>query len=315
VSFSPEKRWYQIGWVLIPASGLTCAPADRVADHPPAPNQAPAIVLAHRPDPMPTPDAQPAGPKSLGDFNMTFYYLIVEGEPGPRSPVPRPAPLVASSDGSAGSDGSAAAGSDGSDGSDGSGTLAAAAPEPPVDPDQQLVPIYEGGTCNVLAEVTYAYFTELVMQGSGQLKDGRIVNVFGQCTCPQTSSCFQVAKASKWGLAGTGWPLSPYRTVAVDPKVVPLGSLLYIPALDGLRMPGPPPIGGFVHDGCVVADDTGGHVRGKQVDLFVGRRAYWLGLARRGGSHEWARHVEIFDGTGRCTRRGGKVSRSAAGSI
>jgi 3D (Asp-Asp-Asp) domain-containing protein len=325
-----EKHWYRIGWALLPAAGLTCAPADRPADRaPPAPAPAPSVVIAHRPEPMPTPDV-PAGPKSLGDFKMTFYYLIVEGEPGPRSPVARPAPLVATagsvgsagSDGSDGADGTDAgvgsagpAGSAGSDGSDGSGTLASAAPEPQVDPDQQMVPIYEGGTCNVLAEVTYAYFTELVMQGSGQLKDGRIINVFGQCTCPQTSSCFQVAKASKWGLAGTGWPLSPYRTVAVDPKVVPLGSLLYIPALDGLRMPGPPPIGGFVHDGCVVADDTGGAVHGKQVDLFVGRRAYWLGLARRGGSHEWARHVQIFDGTGRCTRQGGKVSRSAAGSI
>jgi 3D (Asp-Asp-Asp) domain-containing protein len=309
VTSTPEKippqgsRWYRVGWALIPAAGLACRPADRT----PQPHPMVAVSRAERPDPLPAPVATDAGlpePKSLGDFQMTFYYLIVEGEVGPKA--------VAKADAATVDAGAPAASND--QVADGSDTLAATAPEPVVDPDAVMVPIYEGGTCNVLAEVNHRFFAELALQGSGQLKDGRILNVFGHCDCP-ASSCFQVANASKWGLAGTGRPLSPYRTVAVDPKVVPLGSLLYIPALDGLRMPGPPPIGGFIHDGCVVADDTGGNVGGKQVDLFVGRRAYWKGLARRGGSHAWARHVQVFDGTGRCTRRGGQVSRSAAGSI
>ncbi|HTJ44329.1 MAG TPA: 3D domain-containing protein [Kofleriaceae bacterium] len=261
---------------------------------------------APAPDRDTTPDAGVPQPKAMGDFEMTFYYLIVEGETGPGTRVGGWKPQV---DAGVPETDQVAAGSEGSD-----ETLAAAAPEPPVDPDLEMVPIYEGGTCNVIAEVTHRFFAELALQGSGQLKDGRVLNVFGHCDCP-TSSCFQVAKTSKWGLAGTGRALSPYRTVAVDPKVVPLGSLLYIPVLDGLRMPGPPPTGGFIHDGCVVADDTGGNVQGKQVDLFVGRRAYWLALGRHGGSHTWARHVQVFDGTGRCTRRGGQVSRSAAGSI
>src|SRR6185312_14970076 len=104
------------------------------------------------------------------------------------------------------------------------------APAPAPDPEDAMVSIYDGKTCAVIAEVTHRYFAELALQGSGQLKDGRIVNVFGHCDCGGVSSCFQVAKSSKWGLAGSGRPLSPYRTVAVDPKVVPIGALLYIPA-------------------------------------------------------------------------------------
>ena len=84
---------------------------------------------------------------------------------------------------------------------------------------------------------------------------------------------------NQWGTAGSGQPLQPFRTVAVDPKVVKLGSLLYVPLLEGRTMPGRAPWGGFVHDGCVVADDTGGHIDGNQLDLFVGRKAYFLGLS------------------------------------
>src|SRR5688572_28522127 len=116
-------------------------------------------------------------------------------------------------------------------------------------------------------------------------------------------------------MGGSGQPLEPFRTVAVDPKRIKLGSLLYIPILDGVRMPGRSPVGGFIHDGCVVAGDTGGGIQGAQLDLFVARRAYVQGLARRGGSHGWMKKIDVVDGSTRCTRKGGKVSRSAAASI
>ena len=71
------------------------------------------------------------------------------------------------------------------------------------------------------------------------------------------------------------------------------------------------PWGGFVHDGCVVADDTGGGIDGNQLDLFVGRRGYYLGVSGKGGSHAWAKHVPVFDGTKICERKGRKVARKA----
>ena len=106
--------------------------------------------------------------------------------------------------------------------------------------------------------------------------------------------------------------LQPFRTVAVDRNLIKLGSLLYVPDLEGRTMPGRKPLGGFVHDGCVMADDTGGGIIGNQLDLFVGRKAYFYGLASRGGSHAWARNTPVFDGTGICERKGRKISKRAA---
>jgi 3D (Asp-Asp-Asp) domain-containing protein len=48
-----------------------------------------------------------------------------------------------------------------------------------------------------------------------------------------------------------------YRSIAVDPRVIPLGSRVYIPA--------------YRHDGYggwFVARDTGGAIRGRHVDVY-----------------------------------------------
>ncbi len=290
---SAMRRAWRFALALVPATAAACQVADSAEAAPaPAPIVAPAIVVPAITVPAIAAADAPGDKPALGDFQMTFYYLIAEQEvPSRRHKKAEASEL----------------------GDDGE-TLAAIAPSAP-DPQDDRVTIYEAKSCASLAEVSRRYAAELLLQGSGQLNDGRVLNVWGNCSCPR-SPCFQVATdRSKWGLAGTGRALSPFRTVAVDPKVVPLGTLLYIPELDGLRMPGREPIGGFIHDGCVVADDTGGGVKGKQVDLFVGRKAYWQGLARRGGSHAWARHITVYPGAGKCTRAGGRVSRSAAAGM
>jgi len=64
-------------------------------------------------------------------------------------------------------------------------------------------------------------------------------------------------------LAGVGFapgpalPLHPYQSVAVDPRVIPLGSRVYIPAYrnDG-------------YGGWFVAQDTGGAIGGRHVDVY-----------------------------------------------
>jgi 3D (Asp-Asp-Asp) domain-containing protein len=175
------------------------------------------------------------------------------------------------------------------------------------------VSLYETRTCNVLAEVDREFAKSLALQGTGKLKDGRLLNVASQnhCDCDR-KPCFHVVEGQVWGTAGTGRPLAPFRTVAVDPKLIKLGSLLYVPLLEGRTMPGRAPWGGFVHDGCVVADDTGGGIKGYQIDLFVGRRGHFLGMSGSGGSHAWARHVEVFDGAKRCQRKGRRIGRKSA---
>jgi 3D (Asp-Asp-Asp) domain-containing protein len=187
--------------------------------------------------------------------------------------------------------------------SDDEAELAAIAPD-------DKVTLFGPNKCEPIADVSKEFASQVALQGTGKLHDGRVVNIAGACNC-RHSPCFNVT-STQWGTAGSGKSLQPFRTVAVDPKVVKLGTLLYVPLLEGRRMPGRAPWGGYVHDGCVIADDTGGHIAGNRLDLFVGRKAYFLGLSGSGGSHAWARHVPVFDGTGICERKGRQVGRKAA---
>lgn len=228
-------------------------------------------------------------PKELGKFDITFYYVIGEDEAA--RAAAQKAAKVANDNQEAGDAEAAQA-----------DLAAITAP--------QMVTIYESKSCVPIAEVTRDFAMQLQLQGTGKLRDGRVVNIWGSCGC-ERSPCFKVIN-SQWGTSGSGRPLQPFRTVAVDRNLVKLGSLLYVPLLEGRTMPGRPPWGGFVHDGCVVADDTGGGITGNQLDLFVGRKGYFLGLSGSRGSHAWARHVAVYDGSRVCERKGRKVGRKSA---
>ena len=57
------------------------------------------------------------------------------------------------------------------------------------------------------------------------------------------------------------------NTVAVDPTVVPLGTALYVPELDGMPRD---PEGTSRHDGCFIAQDKGLEVKGQHLGIFTG---------------------------------------------
>lgn len=168
------------------------------------------------------------------------------------------------------------------------------------------VTLYDKG-CKPIAEVDPAFAKQLDIQGTGKLADGRVLNTSGLCKCPN-SPCFMEIKAT-WAIGANG-RLAPFRSVAIDTRLIELGSLLYIPELAGKRMPGKAPWGGYVHDGCVVADDRGGGIRGKELDLFVAKKGYSTALYHR----TRLKQVTVFDGTGWCERRDGRI-RKVAGAI
>ena len=58
--------------------------------------------------------------------------------------------------------------------------------------------------------------------------------------------------------------------VAVDPKVIPLGSKLYIESIDG-----------FASYGYATAEDTGGAIKGNRIDLFYNSNAEANRFGRR----------------------------------
>lgn len=272
------SRIKQIAPIAPAVLGLSCEPG-----HAENAKQLPATTVEIGPvveAPAPSNDQEL---RVLGRFDMTFYYVAGEADSIARASKKK---HKAANDNA-------------------QTELASVTPVA-----EESVTLYHGKSCTPIADVSKEFAAQLSMQGTGKLKDGRILNVWGPCGCAH-SPCFKVTE-TKWGTGGTGRALQPYRTVAVDPSVVKLGSLLYVPALDGKTMPGREPWGGFIHDGCVVADDTGGGIKGQQLDLFVGRKSSVDLLSRKGGSHAWARNQPIYDGSSRCERNGRRVGRKSA---
>lgn len=271
------------GAVIAPlAFALGCQAQANVSEAPPP---APKAVVTETPVDATVADE---GPKKLGLFSITFYYVVGEEEVVAKAQ----AKARAENDNTVEAEAEAEA------------ELATIAPPEPVT-------LYSKASCEPIAEVSREFAQQLRIQGTGRLKDGRVLNIWGHCDC-ETSPCYKVIR-QQWGTAGSGRPLHPFRTVAVDPRLIKLGSLLYVPLLEGRVMPGRPPWGGFVHDGCLVADDTGGGIKDHQLDLFVGKRAWFWGMSASGspGSHAWARHVPVFDGSKICERKGRKVARKS----
>lgn len=133
-------------------------------------------------------------------------------------------------------------------------------------------------SCNVLTSVPAGFASAIKLEGTGRLTDGRVLNYAGSCGCPTSPCYFEVDAEHPWGTGVQNRALAPFRSVAVDKSVVSYGSKIYIEALDGVTMPGEAPWGGFVHDGCVSADDTGSAIIGKHLDFFSARKADYLTL-------------------------------------
>lgn len=74
---------------------------------------------------------------------------------------------------------------------------------------------------------------------------------------------------SGYGLGVRNYRLQPYRTIAVDPAVIPIGTVLFVPALRGRSMV--LPNGDRVtHDGYFFAGDKGSAITGNHIDVFTG---------------------------------------------
>ena len=130
-------------------------------------------------------------------------------------------------------------------------------------------------TCGAIAQVPRAFFETLCVQGSGSLARGGTVSFAKRScacaeTCPRTGQkiCYDALDAAKfpYGRGAAGTPIMPLVTVAADPTVLPLGTPIYIPELDGVPVPNGEPL-----DGCFLVEDRGSKVQGDHVDIFTGR--------------------------------------------
>ncbi len=114
----------------------------------------------------------------------------------------------------------------------------------------------------VVAQVGAKFLAGLKMEGTGRFLDGRVLNFHGRIDgeirwrwCPDTAP---------YGYGLEDYVLKPFKSVAVDPKVVPIPSKIYIPAAVGARLPD-----GTTHDGYFEAVDIGAAIQDKRIDMFT----------------------------------------------
>ena len=105
------------------------------------------------------------------------------------------------------------------------------------------------------------------------------VSVTYYCTCQRC--CGKAPDHPAYGITASGTRATPYRTVAVDPSVIPLGADVLVDYGDGAGLR------------RYRAEDTGGAVKGNHIDLCVGNHAEALQLGRRTATVYWVDHEEV----------------------
>ena len=128
---------------------------------------------------------------------------------------------------------------------------------------------------------------EAALQGSVSVKDGNksTAYIFVDANGPEQTNCDAwlgnlsegIKTATRrarfmtvnyaLGCGVRNIPLVPYRTIAVDPSVIPLESVLYAPELRGIRFEYDGK--SYTHDGYLFAGDRGGAIRGMHIDVFM----------------------------------------------
>lgn len=123
--------------------------------------------------------------------------------------------------------------------------------------------------CQPIKDVPRAFYQAACVQGSGSLASGGTVSFAKRdCACaevcPRTNQkiCFDALDKTSfpWGRGAAGVPITPLRSIAADTSVLPMGTVVYLPELDGIEG----------SDGCFVVEDRGSRVQGDHVDIFTG---------------------------------------------
>jgi 3D (Asp-Asp-Asp) domain-containing protein len=120
---------------------------------------------------------------------------------------------------------------------------------------------------NIIARVSKRFLKTLKMEGTGRLLDGRVVNFKSSRRHRDGKREYRwqvCGPEAPFGLGRDNLPLVPFRSVAVDPRLIPLGSRLFIPAAKGAMLPN-----GKQHDGIFTAIDIGDMIKRRKIDIFT----------------------------------------------
>jgi 3D (Asp-Asp-Asp) domain-containing protein len=116
-------------------------------------------------------------------------------------------------------------------------------------------PLYlESG--KVLGYFPSRFVSDFKKEACAELKSGKLISYLKRVNKVRVVTQF---------LGFNGYTISPFKSIAVDPSIVPLGSKLYIPALTQM--------GKDNHNGVVYAHDIGSMINGHSIDIFVGYKS------------------------------------------
>lgn len=104
---------------------------------------------------------------------------------------------------------------------------------------------------------------------SGNVRAKNVITMTATAYDLSYESCGKSPGQKGYGITASGMK-AQRGVVAVDPRVIPLGTKLYIESADGR----------YVY-GNAVAADTGGAIKGNKIDLFMDTRAECLQFGRR----------------------------------
>ena len=114
------------------------------------------------------------------------------------------------------------------------------------------------------------FIADFKKEAVARLKDGRIISYLKRR---------QTVKVVDEPLGYKGYTLSTLKSVAVDTKVIPLGSMLYIPNFERLYLGE-----NGVHNGVFYANDVGTEVKGNHIDIYIGDRENLKYLTSKSGT-------------------------------
>ncbi len=132
-------------------------------------------------------------------------------------------------------------------------------------PGARVASLYFKG--RFLAFVSKKFYRQLILQGTGRLKRGVLVQYRRRCRyVPYCLEVSVINRGVRWGLGASGRKLIPFYSVAAD-RSFRFGVKFFIPELKAVLTKN-----GWPSNGCFEVHDRGGKIRGRVLDIFVGNK-------------------------------------------
>jgi 3D (Asp-Asp-Asp) domain-containing protein len=112
---------------------------------------------------------------------------------------------------------------------------------------------------SLLGRFSSAFVKAFKVEAAAKLRDGRLISYLKRANRAQVVDRF---------LGSAGNTLTELKSIAVDPRLIPLGATVYIPQAEGVV------VDGRVLNGVFYAHDVGTAIKGKHIDVFVGRKQF-----------------------------------------